>query len=164
MKPLTIEIRSNITKKDKYENVLNRVKEIKEKRDAVLLDYNSISEEDIGRLEKIIPNELNSVNLANDLSSLGSKYGIILVDYKVEESASNGRDEIIVEKTEQYKTTKISYKFRGLYNDFVAFLSELESGLNLIDVIGLNIKQGSGDSSLNKPLEYALEINTYSLK
>lgn len=163
IKPMSAEIRGLNAKKDEYNNILDRVKEINEKRDAVSMEYDTISQEELDRLNKIIPEKIDSTILSNDVSSIARKYGMSLKEFKV---VNNGNANQIVESnsSETYKTTTVTMKLSGQYNQFLSLLEEMEYGLNLIDVTNLIIKQGSETNNLQAQMDYTLEFKTYSLR
>ena len=76
IKPMTVEVKVMSAKKEELTTLLNRVKEIKEKRDAVYLDYSSIPADQIDRLNKVIPETFNPVVTLNNLSDLAKKNGM----------------------------------------------------------------------------------------
>lgn len=163
IKPMAVEVKINTIKKSQYTDVLNRVKEIKQKREEVLAEYNSISEEDIARLKKIIPETLNPVILSNDLSRLASDNQVTLKEFKV--SDTNADTGAVAEVSESiYKKTTINMTFSGQYENFVRFLTDVESGLSLIDIVSLIIKSVDSSSGRQMPMDYVLEVNTYSLR
>lgn len=171
IKPLSLEVKVLSAKKQEYVDVLNRVKEIKEKRDQVFADYDSISSEERDKLNKIIPEKLNPVFMLNDLSVLGSKYGISIRDFRVSESGGNsGGDELIAGTNpgEIYKTSTVTMRLQGEYRAFLNFMSEMESALSLIDIVSLDIRGGGSTSggrvSQVLPLDYSLEAKIYSLR
>jgi Tfp pilus assembly protein PilO len=165
IKPLSIDIRVLNSKKSEYNDVLNRVKDIKEKRDELLLEYDNISPSDLDKLNKILPEKINSVVLVNDLNNMGSKHGIVIKDYKVNEPEYNNADNVIPDlKGPVYKTTKVNMTVSGQYSQFLSFLDELESALTLFDIVNLSIRSGTGKEAINGIMEYALEANIYSLR
>lgn len=166
IKPLSVEVKALNVKKAEYADVLSRVKEIKEKRDAILLDYDSISPDDIDRLNKIIPETVDPTTLANDISNLGSKYGISVKDFKVNEPSGGQREGVVGDIGQVYKTTSVSVALTGGYSQFLEFLSEVESGLSLFDIIKLNVKPGaqSGNQANQSNYTFTLEANVYSLR
>ncbi len=164
MKPLIVEIKIKSAQKSEYDNVLNKVKEIKEKREAVFSDYNSIPSADIERLNKIIPSEVNSVAMLNDLGALVSASGLKVVEYKVSKPDSSNRENIVSDSDKMYTTSSISLKVSGQYNQFINFLTSIESNLSLLDIVSLSIKQGAEKVGASPPMDYTLEANTYSLR
>lgn len=164
IKPLSVDVKALTAKKAEYTHVLNSVKEIKEKRDEILAQYDSISQTDIEKLNKIIPAKVDDVKLLNDLNNIGSKYGMIIKDFKSSDpNASASRDGVVENPDQIYKTTNINFTISGPYNKFLDFLSEVESGLSLLDVTHLVIKQETVQGG-QQILSYVLEANVYSLR
>lgn len=161
---MTVEIRLRAEEKKQYQNVLNRVKEIEIKRENLLSEYNSISETEIDRLKKIVPEKVNSITLLNNLNALAARYNLVLKDYKVSNSDSGSRDVVDTSSTPPYKTTTISLSMSGQYEQFLSFLNELESALSLIDVVNLNIMPGISRPGQSAQSDFTLEANTYSLR
>src|SRR3989344_5531491 len=84
---------------------------------------------------------------------------------KVDEPKTDDRTSII-EQTENklYKTTVITCRVIGQYGQFLKFLQDLESSLNLVDVTSLSMKTLGGQTTGNSSLEFLLEMKTYSLQ
>lgn len=165
VKPMTVDIKAYRAQKAEFVDLLNKVQQITEKRDALSQDYDSISTEEIDRLNKIVPETFNSVQMLNNLSVLVSKYGVSIKDFKVTPDNKNTID-IAPDSSSNYKTTNITMKFNGQYDQFIKVLNEIESSLVLIDIIGLDITGGSAGGKLSQStsMDYTLEAKTYSLK
>ncbi|MCX6702235.1 MAG: hypothetical protein NTX96_03535 [Candidatus Zambryskibacteria bacterium] len=163
--PTVSEVKGLSLKKANYDEVLLKSKELKDKRDAVLIDYNNISNADIDKLNKIIPEIFNSVLFANDVNAMASGNNLVVKDFKIDPQRTEDRDLMInQQKSNPYKTTIITFRLVGQYGQFVKFLTALESNLRLIDVVNLSIKTIGGQKSTDNSLEYLLEMNTYSLR
>lgn len=165
IKPLAVDVRVQIAKKEEIEKVLNRVKEIKDKRDSVFEDYNAISSKDIEKLNKIIPEEVNTVEILNDLSSVASQYGLSVTEYKAENELMNNSavSESDGAVSETFKKTHIIFNLKGQYAQFVEFLETIESSLRIVDIVQLGIKGGSSSGPATS-LEYTIHATVYSLK
>ncbi len=172
IKPMSVEVRVLNAKKAEYNHLLNTVQEIKEKRDAVLLDYNTLSPEEIDKLNKIIPATLNPVLYLNDISSLALKNNLLIKDYRVADNQNGVITATETVSVNSYKTTNITIRVSGSYQQFLNFMNEIESALSLTDVVSLKIDApGSGTMSPSGqiknvvlPLDYTLEAKVYSLK
>ncbi len=165
IKPMTVEVKARKAEKEEYTKVLTRVDEIKIKRDTIIEEYNSIPPEEIDRLNKIIPEKINSVSLLNDLSVLGSTYGIVIKDFKVADPDNSSRDVIGGGAPGSYKTSHITMSIVAQYEDFLNFLEDIEYSLSLLDVVNINILPGSlTKSGAPGPMQITLEANTYSLR
>ncbi len=163
--PTVSEVKVLSLKKANYSEVLLKSKELKAKRDDVLIDYNNISNADIDRLNKIIPETFNSVLFANDINAMASKNSLVIKDFKIDPQRTEDPGSMISQQeVSPYKTTIITFRLGGQYGQFIKFLSDLELNLRLVDVVKLSIKTVGGQRSTDDSLEYLLEVNTYSLR
>ncbi len=159
--PSMADISALSAKKTEYDNVLQKSKELANKRDSVLAVYNGISADDLARLDKVIPETFDAVMFANDISGLTSKYGLSLKELKVNSPQAEVRSEIVTQSaTQPYKVSSVNFSVTGSYTQFVSFLQDLESSLRLSDVANLSVK--TSQKSANT-LEYSLDVLTYSL-
>ncbi|TSC70387.1 MAG: hypothetical protein CEO12_411 [Parcubacteria group bacterium Gr01-1014_46] len=163
IRPMTVDIKLLNIKKAEYKNVLNRVKEINEKREAILSEYNSIPEADIDRLNKMVPETLNSVELLNNLSVIGAQHGIIIKEFRAVDTSSNNSD-VVSNTGSPYKTNTITMRLTGQYNQFINYLWNVESGLSLIDVTNLIIRSSSEGGKGPALMDFTLEAKVYSLR
>jgi hypothetical protein len=171
IKPMVVEVKVLGAQKKEYTNLLNTVQEIKEKRDAVLQDYNSLSPEEISRLNKIIPDTFNSVLLLNNLNGIAQRHNVVIKDYKANDSDMGGG--VVIDGTGDavFKTSTINLKVIAQYSDFLSFMKELESSLTLMDIIKLSIDKGLATPTTqgkvvqnSASMDYVLEAKVYSLK
>lgn len=173
IKPELVVISQKKAEYTKYKDVVDQVKDIKTLKDDLTNKYQSISVEDISKLDQIIPQKFDPVLFANDLNELSIKNSLKLdqlrISYQRSEEKVN-QDAQVGDKV--YKEITASFNLKGDYAKFLGFLKELETSLRLIDVTSLSIKSsalkvndktGKVTDSKNT-LEYSIEIKTYSLK
>ncbi len=148
-----------------YRSALEQTKELKIQRDAAISAYNNIGETDIARLNKIIPEKFEGVLFVNDINAIASRNGIKMSEFKTNETQTPSRNTSTVETNgKSYKVVTVSLKLTGQYDQFIKFLKEIESSLQLIDVNTLSIASGKVQKATDNNLDYSVEINTYSLK
>ncbi|MEK7228172.1 MAG: type 4a pilus biogenesis protein PilO, partial [Patescibacteria group bacterium] len=58
---------------------------------------------------------------------------------------------------------KLSFSTTGPYKNFLAFISDLEQNLRLVDITEVKFTQGSGPGVVDN-LSYAVSLKTYWLK
>ena len=165
--PIMDDINVKNQKKAEYVNVLNQAKELKVQRDAISAAYNNIPASDLESLSKIIPESFNAVSLANEISSISSRYNLSVKEIKTDETTTaNNNNNVTGESAPAgpYRTIVVTFKLTGQYEEFIKFLKDLQSGLHLVDVVGLSIKSTPGKKSTDVNLEYSLEVHTYSLQ
>jgi Tfp pilus assembly protein PilO len=148
-------------KKAEYLNVIEKTKELKLKRDAAIATLNSIPATDLERLGKIIPSQFDGVMFLNDANALATKYSLKITAFTANKPDTASRDATI---SQQYITNTIKMTVTGSYSQFVKFLKDIETSLQLFDVVNLSIDSAVAKSPTDNNLEYKLDINTYSLK
>ncbi len=160
-----MEVKALSLKNTEYNTVINKSQELTVERNNVLEKFNNISDVNITRLGKVIPDTFDSVLFINDLNNLVAQYGMKIKDFKINEPKTEVLDTIINQPANQaYKTTVVSFKVSGTYAQFTSFLESLESSLRLMDVTNLNIQSYGGLKPGEISLDYIVEVNTYSLR
>ncbi len=163
--PTVGEVKTLRAKKAEYSNVLQKAQELKVKRDAILTEYSSLSEDEVSRLNKIIPDKFDTVLFANDIFSMASQSGLSFSDFKAVSPTTDSRSgvEVEVPDTSLYKTNPVTFKLKGTYLQFLKLLPKFEASLHLMDITGLHIRP-SVDPKTPEGVEILVELNTYSLK
>jgi hypothetical protein len=140
-----------------YQGVLGHVSDLSQKRDALLLKYNAIPQQDIDSLEKILPDNVNVVELALDLDSIASKYGISIKNVQTVKAQDQGATSVVVPvPSGPYQKANISFSFISTYDNFRKFERDLEQSLSIIDVKTASFN--TADSGLD---EFQMQIETY---
>lgn len=166
IKPTFSVISQKKAKFQEYENVLNKVKEVKVKTDELSSKYSNISEDELNKLDKMIPDKFVSEYFVNDLNTLAGRYGMkisqvginipVPIEGALDDTSDNGG----------YKTIIAKFVISGRYDQLISFLKDVETSLRIMDVTSLSAKAGNVDKAKNDEmiLDYAIEIKTYSLK
>jgi Tfp pilus assembly protein PilO len=161
--PMMLEIDDLKLQRDQYLNVLDKVKELKDQRDAALAVYNNISLDDLNRLNKIVPATFDSVKFANDVSAMAQRHGVFIKDFKTNTVATDPGAEVV---PGSYKTNVVTVTFNGRFEQFIEFLRDLESSLQLVDVGEMKIisSAGQGRVASDSLTQFGMELYTYSLR
>lgn len=160
---------------DQYQTAIKNATQLVKVRDEVLKSYNSISEDDRARLDKMLPNNVDNVRLIIDVNNIASRHGFALKNVRTSAvstdgsksssgSAGVGAGAPSVQVTSsgsvnQYNTVTLSFSVTATYDKFLDFLRDLESSLRIIDISKITLS--SSDTGL---YEYGVEIKTYWLK
>jgi Tfp pilus assembly protein PilO len=149
--------------KVEYVNALEKARDLQNVRDELLTRYNALPKENIAKLERLIPDNLNTVKLVADIDSVAGKYGIPIRAVKVTEEMVDESQRISTEFVEKpYKVTTISMKAAATFESLLPFLQDLEKSLQLIDVRSVTF---TADDGLNNGInDYDISIVTYSLR
>lgn len=164
IKPSTMEVKGLMKKSSEYSDFLQKAKDLASKRDEVSAEFNSISSTDLDRLGKMVPETLDQVGLANDLNTLVVQSNLKISDFKIDGSGDTGQALIDSKAALPYKTNTVTMKVTGQYSDLLQFLSKLEANLRLMDVYSLDAEAGPDNNNLPGPMNFSLQIRTYTLK
>lgn len=145
----------------RYSEVLDNVDELKEKRDALLLKYNSIPKTEISRVEKALPNNVDSVRMALDFDGIAAKYGISIKSISAGGNRQDASQGMVVDSSggQLYETTQIMITFVSTYDNFRKFMKDIETSLRVIDIKSVTFS--TGETNL---YEYTVSLDTYWLK
>ncbi|MCR4334272.1 MAG: hypothetical protein NUV47_00880 [Patescibacteria group bacterium] len=137
-----------------YNKAIEQSNQLLEVRDGLLDKYNSFRPEDLNRLEKLLPDNIDNVRLIIDINSITSKYGSSIKNVKLSTPS------IDTERSDSgYKTMILSFALNASYDNFLNILGDLERSLRLLDVISISFKAGD-----KEPYEYTISIRTYWLQ
>ncbi|MFZ2484499.1 MAG: hypothetical protein WAX80_02310 [Minisyncoccia bacterium] len=145
---------------NEYQNVLDSISAITELRDGLLSSYGSIPRTEIDRLNKTLPDNIDNVQLALDLDSMASRYGISIKNIQASTKPSPGGSSIVLpENGKPYDKATVSFSFISNYDNFIRLLSDVEKSLRIMDVKAVSFQ--ISDSDL---YEYQVSVDTYWLK
>lgn len=165
VKPTMGVIAQKQAKLDEYNTVINKVKEIKVKREELETRYQNITEEDLNKLDKMIPAQFVSEYFVNDLNSVSSRYGMKISEMNITVPMNEeGTQDDTQAATEKLKVITAKFTLSGRFDQLLSFLKDLESSLRIIDVVNLSIGGKDASSKDNQILSYSFEVKTYSLK
>jgi Tfp pilus assembly protein PilO len=148
-----------------YQEALEKTEELANRRDELLTTYNSFSQDNLNRLARILPTEVNTVKLVTDLNALAGRYQTTLRRIEVmEEVVDNGQ--VIAldgDGPKLYYTTTISFQFSSSYENLVLFLKDLERSLQMVDVKSVTF-DAPDEQTVTGLYDYSVSIQTYWLK
>lgn len=141
-----------------YKNILANVSGLGAKRDNLNVKYENTPPEEIARLEKILPGNVDTVELASNFDSIASRYGISIKQINTEES-QGGTTIVQGDNGQPYNAVTVSFTLVATYSNFRKFMADVEQSLRIIDVKALTFQ--STDNGL---YEFHVSIDTYWLK
>lgn len=146
----------------RYLDALEKTREIEEVRIGLLKEYNKIPDASKEKLEKLLPDHIDSVRLIIDVANRASQYDMTLKNIGLIDSDSDSgqenASETIGPQEGNTKTVGLKFNVAGSYDNLRAFIKDLEISLRLVDVSDLTFNAGSDGS-----IDYAFTISTYRL-
>ncbi|MEX0652411.1 MAG: type 4a pilus biogenesis protein PilO [Candidatus Paceibacterota bacterium] len=141
-----------------YNEALNQSRELQEIRDTLLSRYNTFSQEDLSRLNKLLPDHVDNVRLILDIDSIASNYGMRTRNVTVS-GASSEEPNVIGANQNSVDSVILSFSVSATYENFIRFIKDLESSLRIVDVVGLTFSATEGEA-----FNFNISIRTYWLK
>lgn len=175
-----------------YKDALTKTAEIERVRTGLSDQFRKISPSDQTKIEKLLPDHIDSVRLIIDINNIAAKYGMSLTNIiltasgvlptpkaNAPASASSPSDTsaartFVGPDDRQYDSIKLGFTVTGSYENFIQFLKEIEESLRVVDVTSLAFSSaksgspvsgqvGSGSSASNL-FTFSMTIRTYYLK
>lgn len=132
-----------------YNETVNTAKKVRNSIDKTLREYNAISQDNVDRINKMVPSGSESMKLVVQIDDMMRKSGLSLasIDSKdtIDKNSTSG-----VQKNGK-KTAQslfLSMKAQGSYESFYSFIKKLEKSLRLIDVNSVKISPVGQDDYL----------------
>lgn len=154
------DINQLLEQREKYLASLETVSNIENKKEELLTELNAIPEIDRESVETILPDSLNFVKLISQIDAVASRYGISIKDISSIETAQAAGSSIEnAEAPKTYSSAIIGFSFDASYEQFNAFMDDLESSLRILDIRSAKLTTAEGGT-----YSYHVEFETYWLK
>lgn len=158
--PQYVAVQSLRAEADEYQKVLDGAAAISATTEEVQSKYTMIPKAEIERLNKVLPDNVDTVRLALDLDGIAAHYGISIRRVQIDKQLEDNAGAIVIgESGSPYEKVSISFSFISNYSNFVKFLADLERGLRIT-----NVKSISFMPSETGLYEHKISVETYWLK
>jgi Tfp pilus assembly protein PilO len=152
---------------DQYLSAINSAEKLIKLRDSVLNQYNSISDVDKARLDKLVPDNIDNVRLIIDISGIAGRHGLTAAGITTSADTNNAvKVSIPTQSTSNsvagngsLSTVTVTFNVTTTYANFITFLQDLERSLRILDVNSITLS-----TSANGVYTYGVTLNTYWLK
>ncbi len=149
----------SVEKRD-FNTALENSRKLMEDRDNLIKIYNDIPDSDLIRLDKLIPSNVEKMELVVEIENLIKKHGFSLKDIQVDISSADSKNSrALLAKESVFDAIYLDLSFMGSYRPFLSFVSDLENDLRIMDIESLSFSSGEDDQ-----YEYSMRIKTYSKK
>jgi len=160
-----------------YDQALSNSKALENERDKLTKSYNAIDPNDLIKLQKMLPDNVDNIRLILEIEKIATPYGMALKDVKYETADATALKPgaplqggaAIAGDLKEYGTWNLQFSTQGTYTNFEAFLRDLESNLRVVDVSSIEFSSDSGaganlNLNLAESYKYDFTIKTYWLK
>ena len=161
--PTYKEIQVALKDEEKFDQALDKSKELREIRDTLLSEYNAFSTTDLNRLSKLLPDHVDNVRLVLDIDHIASTYGMRIKNVAI--IADDSREEGIVgPDVTPYQSVILSFSIASSYENLKLFIKDLEKSLRIVDVTDISLGASKALGASAEFYEYNISLKTYWLK
>jgi Tfp pilus assembly protein PilO len=159
-----------------YDKALDNSKSLDIEREKLTKKYNSIDPNNLTKLEKLLPDNVDNIRLILEVEKLASPYGMVLRDVKYDTIKKTEEDKQPTEVFQggdtniptqsDYGTWDLEFSTEGSYTNFLSFLRDLESNLRIVDISSIQFSSVTG-AGINTPVDvykYGFKVKTYWMK
>lgn len=157
-----------------YEEALSNAKNLQSVRESLLSKYNGFSAEDITRLKKLLPDNVDNIRLILEIQGIASTYGMQIKNVKYDAKKASGvepetpqNSATAREQVRDYGIFDMEFSTEGSYDNFVKFVRDMERSLRIVDITSVTFSSVDGASTqniANSVYKYDFKIKTYWLK
>lgn len=153
-RPLWQEIQDLQNERGAFESTVLKITDLRKTRDNLIQTYNSISQKDIKRVNKMVPDKAATGSLIVQMANLTNESNLLLKSINISEAGGSGGTD------GSYQVVDLSLTVSGSYSRFLKFLEKIEKSLRLIDVTSISFTiAGAVDSQ-----DFSLEAKSYLLR
>jgi len=144
-----------------YDDALNKSKELREIRQELLSKYNSFSEKDIKKLEKLLPDNIDNVKLIMEINQIAVKNSGMIRSIDIySDTGGNVKKGDLGPNLKGYDSIGLRFTVEAKYDDFVNFMQDLSDSLRIVDVVDYALKA----DAIGEVYKHSVNIKTYWLK
>lgn len=144
-----------------FDEALTRAQELKSRRDELLSRRNTFSSDNVQKLERILPDNVDNIRFTIDIQNIAARHNLALKNVglgTVSDSKAKRSALSVGSSGDPVGSAEISFAVVASYDDFLAFLQDLEHSLRIVDVENISFK-----TSESGRYEFSLTIRTYWL-
>lgn len=160
------------------DEALKQAKQVRTMRDGLLVRKNSIGQDNLDKLSKLLPDSVDTIRLTMDLKGIAARYSIPIKKITINKESGSSRTSTsagpggapsgtlgasISASSQKFDTLGISFGLTCSYQSFLSFLNDLEKSLRIIDITSVTVAPGK-DVGTTGTYEFTINARTYSLK
>lgn len=156
------EIKTLRAQEAEYDQALSKSRELQEARNKLIAKRNTFSPDDLRKLERLLPDNVDNIRLIIDIDTIAARYGLRIRNVSVS-APKSGREEradaAVGESGDKVGSVELSFTVPARYDDFLRFLADLERSVRVVDVNAVSFSVGDGDL-----MQYSISVKTYWLR
>ncbi len=158
-----------IQEQERFDEALDKSKELQMIRDELLAKYNTFSTSDLNRLSKLLPDNVDNVRLVLDIDHIATAYGMRIKDVSIDTTEDRPAGTIGPSK-DKHESVKLSFSMVSTYDNLTKFIRDLEKSLRIVDITEIalvDLPRSFDEDGVEIPedfYKYSISLQTYWLK
>lgn len=144
-----------------FDDALNKAQQLKSERDKLLAKRRTFTTENVQKLERVLPDNVDNIRLIIDINNIASRHTLTLKNVAlgtVSDSKSTRSTLAVGSSGEAVGSVDVGFVVNAGYDDLLSFLADLEHSLRIVDVERISFKAGT-----DSKYDIAMTIRTYWL-
>jgi Tfp pilus assembly protein PilO len=130
-----------------YDDALDKSQELKALRDQLQSARNAFSPEDEQKLVRLLPDQVDNIRLIIDINNIAARRGLSLSNValgEVSHSTTQGSSLAVGPSSAPVGSVSLGFAVTASYEDFLAFLQDVEHSLRILDIEKLSFDAAQG--------------------
>jgi type IV pilus assembly protein PilO len=166
--PTYADVQTLKVERAKYNSALADAKALQTKLDSLRSKLNNFSPDDLNRLNHMLPNHVDNVRLILELDSIASRHNMAVNNVNVSgatdnNNQSNSNSNSKKNASKKVHTVKAEFHVKGNYDTLLAFLTDLEKSLRIVDINSVTFSVPTAANTDTSVYDYSITISTYWL-
>jgi Tfp pilus assembly protein PilO len=144
-----------------FDDALDKAQELKSRRDELLAKRRAFPQESVQKLERLLPDNVDNIRFTIDIQNIAARHSLTLRNVSLG-NLSDGKSTrsalAVGPSGEKVGSAEIGFSLLATYDEFLAFLQDLEHSLRIVDVESISFKAGETNR-----YEISMKIRTYWL-
>jgi Tfp pilus assembly protein PilO len=142
-------------------NALAKVQELESVKASLVDKENSFKQDDLTKLQKLLPDNVDNIRLFLDIQGIASRYGTSIQNISVaDQGQKTTATQAIGPSGKAYGQMTLSFSVTTTYENLSSFLKDLEDSLRLVEINSLSF---TADNKTPDKYQVSLGIKTFWL-
>jgi Tfp pilus assembly protein PilO len=161
IKPTYSQVQTLQTQNGSLSAALDKSRQLQEVRDSLRAKYNTFSQDDLAKLQTMLPDSIDQVRFIINLNAVAATDGVTIQSFAFSDSGSSSNTTQNPAPSTSAGPAPLSFSFNVEtdYATFRKFMTDLEHSLQIIDITGLSLKA----DNTGKKDSFAVSMRTYWL-
>lgn len=140
-----------------YNDALTQSSQLRGLRDQLLSRRNTFSADDVRKVERLLPDNVDNIRLIIDINDIAARYHLQVsnVSFQAAQTAQGS----VGSGSSVLGTATVTFAISATYDQFMTFIQDLERSLRLLDIENVSFTVGAGDIT-----DYTITVQTYWLR